>query len=240
MTCTDQTTIGEIVAADYRAAAIFERYGIDFCCRGARTLREGCAAAGVAADEVRRDIDALPAASGAAPRFDEWDARRLIEEIVSTHHAYVRAALPRLIALARKIAQVHGARHPELARVADLVAAVAAEMTTHMMKEEQILFPYIVRLADAAAAGTSVPSAPFGSIVNPIRMMEAEHESSGNAMVEIRQLTGGYTPPADACDTYRVCLKELDAFERDLHAHVHLENNILFPKAVEHERRRGL
>jgi regulator of cell morphogenesis and NO signaling len=141
-----------------------------------------------------------------------------------------------MLARARKIAQVHGAKHKELPRVAQLVEDVANEMTSHMMKEEHILFPYIVALADAKAGNRPAPIAPFGTVANPIHMMEMEHESAGNALFEIRELTDGYTVPADACGTYTVCLKELEGFEQDLHLHVHLENNILFPKAAALER----
>jgi regulator of cell morphogenesis and NO signaling len=225
-------TIGEIVAADYRAAAVFQRHGIDFCCHGARTLERGCRDAGVDTAEVMREIEEATATSASGlPRFNSWELPTLVTYIVSNHHAYVRDMLPLITAHSRKIADVHGSRHPELPRVAALVQDVADEMTSHMMKEEHILFPYIVQLADAAAAGRPAPQAPFGSVDNPIHMMEAEHESAGNAMLEIRELTDGFAVPADGCTTYAVCLQELEAFERDLHAHVHLENNILFPKA---------
>jgi regulator of cell morphogenesis and NO signaling len=237
MTCTHATTIGEIVAADYRAADIFERHGLDFCCRGSRSLEDACREGGARTDEVLAELDALDAAPpGQSPRFNEWGLTVLIDHIVGTHHTYVKRALPQLLAHSRKIAQVHGATHQELTRVAQLVEDVANEMTSHMMKEEQILFPYIVALADAQAAGRPAPIAPFGTVANPIRMMEAEHESAGNALFEIRELTDGYAVPADACGTYTVCLKELEAFEQDLHLHVHLENNILFPKAAALER----
>jgi regulator of cell morphogenesis and NO signaling len=229
-------TLGEIVTADFRAAAIFERYGLDFCCRGNRTLEQSCRDAGVRPDDVMEQLEAIDSpSSDGTPAFNEWPLPALADYIVSTHHAYVRDALPVLLAHATKIAKVHGGRHPELIRVAQLVEQVASEMTSHMMKEEHILFPYIVRLASAAAAGEPPPTAPFGTVDNPIHMMEAEHESAGNAMFEIRELTEGYQVPPDGCTTYAVCLRELDAFERDLHAHVHLENNILFPKASEME-----
>src|SRR5215813_2823425 len=225
-------TIGEIVAADYRAAAVFQRRGIDFCCHGARTLERGCRDAGIDTAEVMREIeDATASPAADVPRFNSWDLQTLVNYIVANHHAYVRQMLPLMTAHARKIAEVHGGRHRELPRVAQLVEEISAEMTSHMMKEEQILFPYIVRLATAAAEGRPAPRAPFGSVDNPIRIMEMEHETAGHAMLEIRELTDGFTPPADGCSTYAVCLQELEAFERDLHAHVHLENNILFPKA---------
>jgi regulator of cell morphogenesis and NO signaling len=231
-TGTFTMTIGEIVAADYRAAAVFQRHGIDFCCQGARTLDRGCREAGADTAEVMRHIEAATATSASGvPRFNDWGLQTLAAYIVANHHAYVREMLPLMTAHSRKIADVHGNRHPELPRVAALVEELADEMTSHMMKEEQILFPYIVQLADATAEGRPAPPAPFGSVDNPIHMMEMEHESAGHAMLEIRELTDGFALPADCCATYAVCLQELEAFERDLHAHVHLENNILFPKA---------
>jgi regulator of cell morphogenesis and NO signaling len=231
-TVTFTMTIGEIVAADYRAAAVFQRHGIDFCCQGARTLERGCREAGVDTEAVLREIDAATASpAGSLPQFNTWPLGTLVEHIVATHHHYVRRMLPVMLAHARKIADVHGGRHPELPRVAALVEQVADDMTDHMIKEEQILFPYIVALEQASAAGQPAPLAPFGSVDTPIHKMEAEHESAGHAMLEIRELTDRYTAPADGCTTYAVCLQELEAFERDLHTHVHLENNILFPKA---------
>jgi regulator of cell morphogenesis and NO signaling len=236
MTYTHATTLGEIVAADYRAAEVFERHGLDFCCRGARSLEEACRDAVISTDGVLAELDTLTAPPRDLPRYNEWALPVLVDHIVSRHHASVRRALPQLLAHSRKIAQVHGAAHRELPRVAELVEAVAAEMTSHMMKEEQILFPYIVALAAASAEGRPAPRAPFGTVANPIRMMEAEHQSAGNALFEIRELTDGYQVPPDACGTYTACLKELEAFEQDLHTHVHLENNILFPRAAALER----
>jgi len=232
MTCTHAMTLGEIVTTDFRAAAIFERHGLDFCCRGNRSLEQSCRDVGIRTEEVLEQLDAIAVApAGETPAFNEWTLPALVDHIVTKHHAYVRGALPVLLAHAKKIAKVHGGRHPELVRVAQLVEEVAAEMTSHMMKEEHILFPYIVELASAAECGAPPPVAPFGTVDNPIRMMEAEHESAGGAMFEIRELTDGYAVPSDGCTTYAVCLQELDAFEKDLHTHVHLENNILFPKA---------
>jgi len=228
MTATLDRTIREIVATDFRTAAVFQRHGIDFCCNGNRTLEQGCREAGALPCEVLRDIDgvlAVPAAE--APSFASWDAPELVAHIVEKHHGYVREAIPVLLRHTRKVADVHGEHHPELPHVARLFERIAAEMNDHMAKEEQILFPFIVALARNEA-----PFAPFGTVQNPIRMMEAEHRFVGDALAEIRQLTAGYTLPEDACTTYRVCFQELEAFEADLFTHVHLENNVLFPKAA--------
>lgn len=233
MSPTPKTTVREIVAADFRAAPVFEKFGIDFCCGGNRALGEVCQERGVSFDDVAAALASVtaPPAGGDVPRFASWDPPALVSYIVANHHAYVRSAIPTLLERTRKIESVHGERHPELKDVAATFAAVADEMTSHMFKEERILFPFIVAMAESAAAGRPLPPAPFGSVVNPIRMMEHEHESAGGAMAHINGLTGGYQAPEDACTTYRVCLQELKAFEDDLHRHVHLENNILFPKA---------
>jgi regulator of cell morphogenesis and NO signaling len=232
MNATPGSTIRDIVAADFRAAAVLYGYGIDFCCGGAKTVAEACRDRKVCADEVLREITrACRLPDDTAPRFADWDTETLISYIVSTHHDYVRRAMPVIGGYARKIASVHGDRHPELVEVARIFADVAAEMTAHMAREEQVLFPYIAELAGAARTGERVDIPPFGTVDNPIRVMEADHEATGGAMALISQLTSEYTPPADACTTYRICLQELKAFERDLHRHVHLENNLLFPRA---------
>jgi regulator of cell morphogenesis and NO signaling len=233
MTATLDTTLGAIVADDFRTAAVLQSHGLDFCCHGGRTLGDACREADLDAAGLLKELEQVSAAPAPGqPRFNDWDLPTLVSYIVANHHAYVRQALPVLGAHAEKIAEVHGSRHRELIRVAQLVRDVSDEMTSHMMKEEHILFPYITQLAQAAAAGRPAPAAPFGTVANPVHMMEMEHESAGAAMLEIRELTDGYTVPADACATYTACLKELEAFEKDLHAHVHLENNILFPKAI--------
>lgn len=232
MTIGSDTSVGEVVARDFRAAAVFHRYGIDFCCGGKKTVAQACGDRGLRADVVLGDVEqACTGANADAPRFHEWDPDTLIAYIVGNHHAYVRRALPVITAHTQKVASAHGARHPELREVASLWANVAAEMTAHMAKEEVVLFPYIALAAAAVRRGDAVPPAPFGSIENPVRVMEHEHDTTGDAIAQIRGLTNGYAVPQDACTTYRICLKELEEFELDLHTHVHLENNLLFPTA---------
>jgi regulator of cell morphogenesis and NO signaling len=233
MTATPQATIREIVAADFRTAAVFERRGLDFCCSAGRTIEQACRDAGADEAVVLRELAAvLEAPADGTPCYDTWDARALIAHIVGRHHDYVRQAIPPLLQHTKKIATVHGERHPELIHIAGLFQRVADEMTDHMVKEENILFPVIAALEQAVTAHQPAPFMPFGTVENPISVMEAEHRFVGDAMAEMRHLTDGFVPPGDACATYRVCLHELDAFERDLHEHVHLENNLLFPKAV--------
>ena len=232
MEVTPTATVRDVVNADFRAAAVFHGYGIDFCCGGKKTLEEACRERDLCVDEVVRDVAKvcrIPDTS--STRYADLETDALIARIVDVHHEYVRQALPAIVAHTRKVASAHGAKHPELVDVAVVFDGVAREMTLHMGKEEGVLFPYISSAARAAASGGLPPQAPFGSVENPIRMMEEDHDAAGTAMSLIRELTSGYTLPDDACTTYRICFQELEEFERDLHEHVHLENNILFPRA---------
>jgi regulator of cell morphogenesis and NO signaling len=231
----ERTTVGEIVATDFRTASVFEQFGIDFCCGGRRSVADACRTAAADPDAVGRALDALSReTAGGAGDERQWSVGRLIDYIVSTHHEYVRAALPAISQHLAKLVSVHGERHPELARIAATFDEVHQQLQQHMMKEEHVLFPYIRELA--TIPGRPHPS-PFGTVKNPIRMMEREHQDAGDEMRLIRELTSGYTSPADGCTTYRVTFAELAQFERDLHRHVHLENNLLFPKAVALEQR---
>jgi regulator of cell morphogenesis and NO signaling len=231
-----QTTIRQIVADDYRAAAIFQKHGLDFCCGGNRPVADACEEKGIDARAVTAELQEALAPASDQPRVNAWDLDFLADYIVSNHHAYVRSAIETIGAHTRKVATVHGERHPETVEIAARFEEIAAEMTSHMGKEELVLFPYIKALAVAKREGGAAPRAPFGSIANPIRMMETEHQSAGDTMAAIRRLSRDYAPPEDACTTYQVTYKELEAFEADLHRHVHLENNILFPRALDLER----
>lgn len=232
---TDLTArpIGELVAEDYRLAGVFKQYGIDFCCGGGRTVRAACEKKGLPVDDVVR---ALQAATEQGPpsdlRPDTWEVDFLADYIVNVHHRYVRENIPLLEEFTRKVARVHGAAHPELIEIAALFAEVADELSAHMEKEEAVLFPHIRSLVAARRAQAAAAAPAFGTVRNPIRVMEHEHDRAGELMRAIRSLAGDFTPPSDACNTYRVTYAKLDEFESDLHRHVHLENNILFPKAV--------
>jgi len=229
-------TVGEVVAADFRAAAVFEQFGIDFCCSGRRSLGDACRAAAADPATVAQALDALPPATDTDDDASRWPIPRLIDFIVSTHHGYVRAAMPDITRHLTRLVEVHGVRHPELARVAIYFDQVAADLGQHMVKEEQILFPYVRDLAEAGDSCGRTQS-PFGTVANPIQMMEREHQDVGDALRLIRELTRGYAAPEDGCTTYAVTMAELQQFERDLHRHVHLENNVLFPEALKLERR---
>jgi regulator of cell morphogenesis and NO signaling len=220
-------TVGALVARDYRTAAVLESFAIDFCCGGRRSIHDACVEAGADPARLRQALDALPPHDAPDEDVTRWPVDRLIDHILSKHHTYVRAELPAISKEVAKLASVHGTRHPELLRVAAVVEDLSRELHQHLIKEEHVLFPYIRELA----AYVETRASPFGTVDNPIRMMEREHVEAGQQLKTIRALTGDYTVPADGCATYKVAMRRLEAFERDLHRHIHLENNILFPSA---------
>jgi regulator of cell morphogenesis and NO signaling len=232
-----EATIGEIVKSDYRKAEVFKKFGIDFCCGGKKTLSKVCKEKGINIEEVEKALqntDTQP--RGRQTNYDSWSLTFLSEYIINTHHNYVREAIPVLLTYSQKVAARHGAWHPEVIKVAQHFAVVASELSEHMEKEELILFPYIKRLENAFENESDLPVSPFGTVQNPIKMMEEEHEAAGNEMEEIRKLTNNYTLPEGACTTFTLLYQKLEEFDTDLHEHVHLENNILFPKAVQLEK----
>jgi regulator of cell morphogenesis and NO signaling len=232
MVLTNATTVREIAREHPAAVRVFQKHGIDFCCGGQRPLDEVCDEKGISIDAL---IGELEASRVAAPvNGQDWNqstARELIDHIVQTHHAYLAEHLPRIEDLAARVASKHGHQHPQMYRVQDVFLELKAELESHMRKEEMILFPYIAMAESAVESGRPAPAAPFGRIDNPIRMMEHEHDSAGTALAEIRRLTSDYRVPEDACNGFRALLFELEEVEKDLHIHIHLENNILFPKA---------
>lgn len=233
MNITDKTIIGELVAEDYRTAAVFKEYGIDFCCNGNRTITEACRDKNIPTDALIEELkpSALQNEKNAV-NYAAWPADLLADYIEKKHHRYVEAKIREIKPYLEKIVTVHGDRHPELAEVAELFNQSAGELTAHMKKEELILFPFIRKMTE----GNGKPErAPFGSVQQPIAMMFHEHDAEGERFRKIATLTDGYTPPADACNTYRVTFALLKEFEEDLHMHIHLENNILFPKAIRME-----
>ncbi|SFG46357.1 iron-sulfur cluster repair di-iron protein [Pontibacter chinhatensis] len=237
LTPEEGETVGELVAKDYRKAQVFKKYGIDFCCGGKKSVKQVCAEKGISQDELEAELIALDEAEKAREvEYNKWDLGFLADYIVNTHHKYLQEAIPALYEYTTKIARVHGSRHPELLEVVKHYTNVANELEAHMPKEERVLFPYIKQLEEAKKSGVKLEPAGFGSIQNPINMMEMEHESAGGEMERIRELTNNYTLPADACATYTVAFKKLKEFEDDLFRHIHLENNILFPKAIEMEK----
>lgn len=230
-------TVGEIVKLDFRAADVFSSYGIDFCCGGKISVADACAASGADESKVTGELEALQYRTGAAAHdFDSWNIGFLTDYIINTHHQYVSKAIPQILPLAQKVADVHGEHHPEVVVVNELFNELADELLSHMQKEEQILFPYIKKLVASEAAGGCNNDACFGSVASPISVMEAEHENAGTILKQLYNLSDGYTAPEDACNTFRVLYGKLKEFEDDLHIHIHLENNILFPKSIELEQ----
>lgn len=227
-------SVGELVAQDYRYAEVFKGFGIDFCCGGKASVESSCIKKGVDPEALYAALDKIKHKPSAAPSldYDKWALDFLADFIENTHHQYVNEALPLLDQYCSKVLRVHGETHPELIEIAQHYQAVADELRGHMPKEENILFPAIRQMMKAIKEQQPIPALPFGSIKNPIAVMEMEHQAAGDHLKEIRRLSNNYTPPAEACNTFRVMYANLEAFEIDLHQHVHLENNILFPKAV--------
>jgi regulator of cell morphogenesis and NO signaling len=228
-----EASIGELVAKDFRKAEVFKKYGLDFCCGGKKTVTEACREKDIDQNLIVQELaDIDNNHSGGAFNYASWNLDFLADYIVSTHHKYVATSIPFLYEMTLKVASAHGENHPEVLEIAEHFREVAQELTMHMKKEEMILFPYIKQLAIAEREHSLVEMPPFGSVENPIRMMEEEHVSAGNGLEDIEELSNGFVPPEDACASYRVLYAKLKEFQDDLHQHIHLENNILFPKAI--------
>ncbi len=242
MTLNTNRTVREIAVEVPSATRVFEKLGIDYCCGGAKNFREACVEAKIPVDEVLRNLqqaEELRLARQESAR--DWNSAPLsevIDEIVRKHHAYVQAEIPRVSALAEKVSSKHGDKHPETKKVYELFEALANELTLHLMKEEQILFPYITRMEESNIEKSPVVPSCFGSVHNPVRMMMMEHDNAGTVLKELRDATGDYKLPEDACTSYRTLYNALLEFEADLHQHIHMENNILFPRAVAMEEQR--
>lgn len=232
MEITKNSIIGDLVAQDYRTASVFKKNNIDFCCNGNRSIQEACTTKNIDVDQLIHDLgNSTQQAANGAVDYKTWPLDLLADYIEKKHHRYVREKIQEITPYLRKIAQVHGGHHPELLEIEKLFSESAEELTNHMMKEERILFPHIREMVKAHLAGNKV-NAPFGTVQNPINMMMHEHNVEGERFRQIAALSNNYTTPADGCNTYRVSLAMLKEFEDDLHLHIHLENNILFPGAL--------
>jgi regulator of cell morphogenesis and NO signaling len=233
MQITETSTVREIVVTLPAATRLFEGLGIDYCCGGQRPLGEACAKAAVPVAQVLNSLSRLAAPAPDSPERD-WQREplaALINHIVEKHHVYTKDELPRLERLLNKVCEAHGERHGELFRLRELFGPLRQELDTHLLKEEQVLFPYIERLEEAFTNKQGVAPPFFGTVRNPVRMMMTEHDTAGETLELMRAAAGGYAVPADACPSYRTLYGALAAFEADLHQHIHLENNILFPRA---------
>ena len=224
-----ETAVGDVVARNPRAATVFSRYGIDFCCGGRRTIEDACVGAHLDPDRVVADLRAVTDFAASEGDVSGWPAGRLIDRIVTQHHAYVRAQAPVISGYLARLLAKHGSRHPELGRLAAIFADVTGELARHMKHEEDVLFPAIASLAGRHGGAAARPLDDH--LQQPIAVLEDEHEWAGRQLALMRTLAHGYLVPAEACATWKACYAALDDFEHDLHEHVHLENNVLFPLA---------
>jgi regulator of cell morphogenesis and NO signaling len=236
MSFTTETKVKEIALSNPQARQILEDAGVDYCCGGGKPLRDACLSAEVSADEILEQLkkNRQEVAASAA----NWTSAPLVEltrHIREKHHQYVRSAIPNIQALLAKVKAKHGPAHPEVAAIEELFAQIGREMIMHMQKEEQILFPYIDAVERAIKGSGSIEPPFFQTVRNPIQAMMREHDSSGDLVRQIRTASRDYTAPEEACTSFKALYEDLKRFELDLHEHVHLENNVLFPRAVEAE-----
>jgi regulator of cell morphogenesis and NO signaling len=233
----NEETIGEIAAKDLRKAEVFKQFGIDFCCGGKKTVRAVCAEKGIDFAAVQLALqETEKTVTTGNTNYNDWNVDFLVDYVINTHHNYCRKYLPEIKAYALKVASVHGGHHPELADIKDLVLEVYEELMEHMVEEEQVVFPVVKQIVAAKNAGTKVQIAGGKSFAAMVLEMEDDHDGVGRAMEKIRELSSNYTVPADGCTSYSLLFKMLEEFESDLFIHIHLENNIMFPKAIEMEK----
>jgi len=238
MNAITEKTVRELAIENASAARVFEKLGIDYCCGGNQTLERACRTAHLSIDQVLESLHAARQQSPAGQNERSWQKESLgdlISHITATHHKFTRDAIARLGPLFDKVCSVHGANHPELMRLREIFAGLSQELTAHLMKEERVLFPYILRMEEAIIEKGAILPAPFGTVQNPVAMMEHEHDSAANALRAMREISRGYIAPPDACVSFETLYKALAELEADLHQHIHLENNILFPRAIEME-----
>lgn len=232
MEITKETIVGDVVAEDYKMASVFEKYGIDFCCNGDKSIQDACAKKNIDAEALIKELgEPIQVSAGVERGYNTWPLDLLADYIEKTHHRYVETQIGEITPYLDKIVKVHGEHHPELAEVQSIFKEAAGEFAQHMKKEELMLFPQIRKMVKAKEKNESFKAA-FGTLQTPIKGMLADHDHQGDAFEKISALTNHYTTPEDGCNTYRLTLGMLKEFEDDLHLHIHLENNILFPKAI--------
>ncbi|MBI2967307.1 MAG: iron-sulfur cluster repair di-iron protein [Bacteroidetes bacterium] len=230
--------LSELAIRRYQAIATLEKYGLDYCCHGDRSLEESCREKNLNIADVEDEIRRSHQTENPNPSsgFENMELNLLVDHILQVHHAFLRRQIPVISEHLSKVSTKHGDNHHEVKEITYCFAKLRSEIEYHMRKEEEILFPYICFLAEAASKGESINPPPFQSIRNPIRMMESEHEVAGDILKEIRKWSNNFQVPGDACTTFQVTYKELEEVEKDLHMHIHLENNILFPRSIELEK----
>jgi len=238
MKVTEKTLVGELVAKDYRAASVFKKYRIDFCCNGGRSIEDACKKVELDTSRILTDLEtALKTPSAQQIDFQSWDLDLLTDYIEKKHHRYVEQKIGEIAPFLEKVRKVHGDIHAELIEIEHEFKSAAQALASHMKKEELILFPFIRKMVHAESLNQAPELPVFETVENPIALMHQEHDTEGERFRKIAALTDNYTPPADACNTYRVTFALLREFEEDLHKHIHLENNILFPAAIRLERK---
>jgi len=238
MKISPDTSVGEVVKLNFKTASVFQENKIDFCCGGDKTISEACKNEGLEPDQLIAQLEAIAEQNDADTQYiNGLSLDELSNYIIERHHNYVRESIPPLKKNLEKICQVHGEHHPELVKINRLFTDSSGNLIMHMQKEELMLFPFIRRLELSSKNGAPLPHSPFGPVSNPISMMITEHQQEGDRFDQISTLTENYNVPEDACMTYELTLKQLHDFENDLHRHIHLENNILFPKAIELEKK---
>lgn len=230
---SDTRTLADLVTSRPAAARVLERHHLDFCCGGGRTVAAACADAGVDVESLYAEIEAL--APSSAPDWVSMGVAELVDHVESVHHAYLHEELPLLSQLAAKVRDVHAARHPELVYVVAAYEALRADLEPHLMKEERVLFPMIRELA----ASARTPQFHCGTLANPIQMMLLEHDTTGEFLASVREITQDFTVPDDACPSYRSLFERLEELEADTHLHIHKENNVLFPSVLRLEAERS-
>jgi regulator of cell morphogenesis and NO signaling len=238
MQINPRKTVRELTLEIPGATRIFEEVGIDYCCGGWKSFQDACEAARVSTDEVIKSLEQAREANSPGEDSTDWQTQpltRLTSYIVGKHHVFTRDELARLDALLSKVCSVHGQNHPELFRIQTLFQDLNRDLLAHMQKEETVLFPYIEQMQAAATERRREPVPFFGTVQTPIRVMMMEHETDGDILARIRQITRGFAVPEDACTNYEALYKALESLEHDLHQHIHLENNILLPRALEME-----
>jgi regulator of cell morphogenesis and NO signaling len=240
MSAIAEKTVRELALESSSATRVFERLGIDYCCGGGKSLQEACRTAKLSLEQVQVALDSAERDSnhGSMRDWQREPLSELVAHINATHHKYVREEIARLGPLFEKVCRVHGENHPELLSLRATFTELARELTQHLMKEEMVLFPFVTRMEEARIQGDPVMPPPFGTVANPVSMMEHEHDSAGQALRAMRAASDGYAAPEGACTIYRALYRALEEFEADLHQHIHLENNILFPRAIAMERGR--
>jgi regulator of cell morphogenesis and NO signaling len=229
--------IGEIVSQNFQTAKVFESFGVDFCCGGKKTISDACSEKSIDPYILINELEKIEELNATGSHYGNWEVDFLIDYIVNNHHWYVVNSVSTIEHHFQQVITAHGEKYPALAKIESIFAELKNELLNHLVKEEKMLFPYIKKLQVAYKNGLELPFPPFGSVGSPIRITESEHEHAGRFMEEISRLANSYEPPKDACGRFKLLYAELKDFENDLHMHVHLENNILFPKAVKLEEK---